>query len=116
MGQLALPGPKSVLKVVESCVILTKLFLRAREVQEREEIPDISWQMDHSTRPMIEPIQARQRLMGQLACPKVCNRGNTMFNYGGLQKRKLGQKHLGNNGTLFKGSRSDDINDEVVGK
>ena len=79
---------------VESCAILTKLFWGAHEVQENEEIPYISWQMDHSTRPMIEPIQARQRLMGQLACPKVCNRGNTMFNDIGLQERKLGQLDL----------------------
>ena len=79
---------------VESWVILTKFLFWAYEVQEDKEIPDITWQIDHSTGPMIEPIQARQRLMGQLACPKVCNRGNTMFNYGGLQKRKLGQLDL----------------------
>ena len=42
MSQLALPGPKSVLKDVQSCAILTKFFLRAHEVQEDEEIPDIS--------------------------------------------------------------------------
>ena len=42
MGQLAGPGPKNVLNDVESCVILTRLFLRAHEVQENEEIPDIS--------------------------------------------------------------------------
>ena len=40
MGQLAWPGPKSVLNDVESCVILTKLLLWAHEVQEDEEIPD----------------------------------------------------------------------------
>ena len=69
MGQLAWPGPKSVLKDVESCVILTRLFLRAHGVQENEEIPDMSWQMDHSAKPMIEPIPTRRRLMGQLAWP-----------------------------------------------
>ena len=67
MGQLAWPGPKSVLNDVESCVILTKLLLRAHEVQEDEDIPDISWQMDHSAQPMIELILAWRRLMNQLA-------------------------------------------------
>ena len=70
MGQLAWPGPKSVLNDVESCVILTKLLLRAHEVQEDEDIPDISWQMDHSAQPMIELILAWQRLMDQLAWPE----------------------------------------------
>ena len=40
MGQLAWPGPKSVLNDVESCVILTKLLLWVHEVQEDEDIPD----------------------------------------------------------------------------
>jgi len=67
MGQLAWPKPKIVLNDVQSCPILTKLFLRAHEVQENEEISHISWQMNHSTQPMIEPIQA-----SHLAFPKVC--------------------------------------------
>ena len=66
MGQLAWPELKSVLNDVQSCAILTKLFLLAHEVQEDEEIPDTSWQMDHSAQPMIEPILAWPWLMGQL--------------------------------------------------
>ena len=46
----------------------------------------------------------------------VCNNSKKIHNRGRFQKRKLGQKHFGNNGTLFKGSRSDDINDEAVDK
>ena len=34
LGQLALPEPKSMLNDVEICVILTRLFFWAHEVQE----------------------------------------------------------------------------------
>jgi hypothetical protein len=57
-----------VLNNVKACGILTKKILRAPEVQENEENPNISRQTDHSAEPMIEPITAQQRLMGQLTC------------------------------------------------
>ena len=43
----------------------------------------------------------------------ISDNGDTTLNHGRLQKENLGQKHLGNNVTLFKGSRSGDINDEA---